>query len=41
MLSLEGEGQIASYCMNLGSVPGNLTIFVFKFIALSEAAILF
>lgn len=31
-------GQIASYCMKLGSVPGNLTIFVFKFNSQSSPA---
>lgn len=30
-ISPEGEGQIAIYCMSLGSVPGTLMIPVFKF----------
>lgn len=29
-ISPEGEGQIASYCMTLGSVPSNLTTLVFN-----------
>lgn len=30
VISPEGERQIASYCMNLGSVPSNLTTLVFN-----------